>query len=82
VARDPSDETIVRGRLAEIAREELQPKRLMLNDGEAEALSWAAWGKTPAEIAKMLGLAERTVDTRLDNARAKLEMTASADIDA
>jgi DNA-binding CsgD family transcriptional regulator len=43
-----------------------------LNYGEIEALTWAARGKTSAEIADLLGLSKRTVDFHLDNAKAKL----------
>jgi DNA-binding CsgD family transcriptional regulator len=35
-------------------------------------LTWAARGKTSAEIASILGLSKRTVDFHLDNARGKL----------
>jgi DNA-binding response OmpR family regulator len=65
-------ETIINARLAGIARMELWPKRIKLNEREIEALTWAARGKTSAEIAQILGLAKRTVDFHIDNARAKL----------
>jgi DNA-binding CsgD family transcriptional regulator len=35
-------------------------------------LTWAARGKTSAEIAKILDLTKRTVDFHIDNARGKL----------
>jgi len=66
-------ETIIRARLAEgVARNEVWPKLANLNDREAEALTWAARGKTSAEIAKMLAMPKRTVDFHIDNARVKL----------
>jgi DNA-binding response OmpR family regulator len=64
--------TIVTARLAGVARNELWPKRIDLNDREVETLTWVARGKTSAEIAQILGLTKRTIDFHLDNARAKL----------
>jgi DNA-binding CsgD family transcriptional regulator len=43
-----------------------------LNDREIETLTWAARGKTSAEIAKLLDLSKRTVDFHIENARMKL----------
>jgi DNA-binding NarL/FixJ family response regulator len=65
-------ETIINARLAGVARNEVWPKLAMLNDREIEALTWAARGKTSAEIAGLIGLSKRTVDFHLDNARTKL----------
>jgi DNA-binding response OmpR family regulator len=65
-------ESIIRARLVGVARNEIWPKLTHLNDREAEILAWAARGKTSAQIAEMLGLAKRTIDFHLDNARAKL----------
>ena len=64
--------TIITARLAGIARMELWPGRIALNDREVETLTWVARGKTSAEIAHILGLAKRTVDFHIDNARGKL----------
>jgi len=64
--------TIITARLAGIARMELWPGRIALNDREVETLTWVARGKTSAEIAHILGLSKRTVDFHIDNARAKL----------
>jgi DNA-binding NarL/FixJ family response regulator len=64
--------TIITARLAGIARMELWPGRIALHDREVETLTWAARGKTSAEIAHILGLSKRTVDFHIDNARAKL----------
>ena len=43
--------TIITARLAGIARMELWPRRIALNDREVETLTWVARGKTSAEIA-------------------------------
>ena len=47
-------------------------KLTALNDREAETLTWAARGRTLAQIAKMLRMPKRTVDFHLDNAKVKL----------
>ena len=64
--------TIITARLAGVARTEVWPKLVALNDREVETLTWAARGKTSSEIAQILGLTKRTVDFHVDNARAKL----------
>jgi len=65
-------ETIINARLAGVARTELWPKLVDLNEREVETLTWAARGKTSGEIAQILGVARRTVDFHIDNARMKL----------
>ena len=52
--------TIINARLAGIARSELSPKLVQLNDREVETLTWVARGKTSAEIAQILGVTKRT----------------------
>jgi DNA-binding response OmpR family regulator len=64
--------TIINARLAGVARSDLWPKLVQLNDREVETLTWVARGKTSAEIAQILGLTKRTVDFHIDNARTKL----------
>ena len=64
--------TIINARLAGVARSELWPKVVQLNDREVETLTWVARGKTSAEIAQILGLTKRTIDFHIDNARTKL----------
>src|SRR5215470_19081741 len=64
--------TIINARLAGVARSELWPRLVQLNDREVETLTWVARGKTSAEIAQILGLTKRTVDFHIDNARTKL----------
>src|SRR5580658_892861 len=63
---------IIAARLAGVARTGLWPKTIDLNEREVEVLTWAARGKTSAEIAKILDLTKRTVDFHIDNAREKL----------
>jgi DNA-binding response OmpR family regulator len=43
-----------------------------LGPREAEALTWAARGKSSSEIAEILAISKRTVDFHIANARAKL----------
>jgi DNA-binding response OmpR family regulator len=65
-------DAIIAARLAGVARNELWSKQVDLNGREIETLTWAARGKTSAEIAQILGLSKRTVDFHIDNAREKL----------
>jgi DNA-binding NarL/FixJ family response regulator len=65
-------EMIINARLAGVARNEVWPKLVTLNDREIESLTWVARGKTSAEIADLVGLSKRTIDFHLDNARIKL----------
>jgi DNA-binding NarL/FixJ family response regulator len=63
---------LIAARLAAVARNRIWPTHIELAQREVETLTWAARGKTSAEIAQILGLSKRTVDFHLDNARAKL----------
>jgi DNA-binding response OmpR family regulator len=63
---------IMNARLAGVARNEVWPKLVTLNDREIDTLTWVARGKTSAQIAEILELSKRTVDFHLDNARVKL----------
>jgi DNA-binding response OmpR family regulator len=65
-------DAIIMARLAGVARNQLWSKQVDLNEREVETLTWAARGKTSAEIALILGLSKRTVDFHIDNAREKL----------
>jgi DNA-binding NarL/FixJ family response regulator len=62
----------ITARLARVARSAVWPKQVGLREREVETLTWAARGKTFAEIAAILGLSKRTVEFHLDNARRKL----------
>jgi len=64
--------TIITARLARIARGAVWRQGVNLSDREVETLTWAARGKTSAEIAQILNLSKRTVDFHIDNAREKL----------
>jgi DNA-binding NarL/FixJ family response regulator len=68
-------ETVIDARLAGGARRAMWPAPADLNHREVETLTWAARGKTSAEIAMILGLAKRTIDFHIDNARDKLGVT-------
>ena len=63
---------IIAARLAGVARIGRVAETVALNEREVEVLTWAARGKTSAEIANILGLTKRTVDFHIDNAREKL----------
>ena len=65
-------EAIINARLAGVARNDIWPRQADLNDREIETLTWLARGKTTAEIADIFGLARRTIDFHLENARTKL----------
>jgi DNA-binding response OmpR family regulator len=65
-------EMIIKSRLSRSARSEIWPSDVTLSEREVETLTWAARGKTSAEIAAVLGLAKRTVDFHIDSARDKL----------
>ena len=65
-------DAIITARLARVARQGVWLKDVHLSDREIEVLTWAARGKTSAEIAQILALSKRTVDFHIDNARDKL----------
>jgi DNA-binding response OmpR family regulator len=63
---------IVTSRLARVVLDDGFPKRAAISGRETEVLTWAARGKTSAEIAIIMELSKRTVDFHFDNARMKL----------
>ncbi|HML13216.1 MAG TPA: response regulator [Xanthobacteraceae bacterium] len=63
---------IIAARLTRVARAELWPKLVDLNDREIAALTGVARGRTSAQIGKSLGLTKRTVDYHISNAQKKL----------
>jgi DNA-binding NarL/FixJ family response regulator len=65
-------EAIIVARIAGVARTEVFARTVDMSDRETETLTWAARGKTSAEIAMILGLSKRTVDFHIENARLKL----------
>jgi len=66
---------IIAARLAHVACASIWRQAVQLNDREVKTLTWAARGKTAAEIAPILGLTKRTVDFHIDNTRKKLGVT-------
>jgi len=63
---------VIASRLKRVARNAVWPRHFDLGERELETLTWAARGKTFAEIGQILGLSRRTVEFHLDNARRKL----------
>lgn len=63
---------LINARLARVARCTVWPKQVGLREREVETLTWAARGKTSAEIGEILGLSKRTVDFHIERARGKL----------
>jgi DNA-binding response OmpR family regulator len=63
---------IVAARLARVPRNVTRRNPVGLNEREVQTLTWAARGKTSAQIAKILGFSKRNADFHLDNARHKL----------
>jgi DNA-binding response OmpR family regulator len=63
---------VLTARLSRVARSAIWPKHFDLREREVETLTWAARGKTFAEIGEILSLSRRTVEFHLDNARRKL----------
>jgi DNA-binding NarL/FixJ family response regulator len=67
-------DTIIRGRLAKVARTEIWSQQIALGDREIECLTWAARGKTSAEIAQIVGTSRRNVDFHIETACRKLDV--------
>jgi DNA-binding response OmpR family regulator len=65
-------DAIITTRLARASREAAMSDDVALNPREVQTLTWAARGKTSAEIAQIVKLTKRTVDFHIDNARNKL----------
>lgn len=63
---------IISARLTGVSRHAIWQQTADLSEREIETLTWAARGKTSAEIAEIVGLRKRTIDFHLDNARVKL----------
>jgi DNA-binding NarL/FixJ family response regulator len=67
-------DAIIRGRLAKVARAEPWSRQVALADREVECLTWAARGKTSAEIAQIVGTTKRNVDFHIETACRKLNV--------
>ena len=67
-------DTIIRARLAKVARTETWSREIDLSDREVECLTWAARGKSSAEIAQIIGTSKRNVDFHIETACRKLKV--------
>jgi DNA-binding NarL/FixJ family response regulator len=67
-------DTIIRARLAKVARTETWSREIDLTDREVECLTWAARGKSSAEIAQIIGTSKRNVDFHIETACRKLNV--------
>jgi DNA-binding NarL/FixJ family response regulator len=68
-------DTIIRGRLARVARTDLWSSKVALSEREVECLTWAARGKSSAEIAQIIETSKRNVDFHIETACRKLDVT-------
>ena len=68
-----SSTAIIQQNLAKVARTESWARQIDLSDREVECLTWAARGKTSAEIAQIVGTSKRNVDFHIETACRKLE---------
>jgi DNA-binding response OmpR family regulator len=68
-------ETVIRGRLARVARSDVWSRQISLTDREIECLTWAARGKTSTEIAQIIGSIKRNVDFHIETACRKLDVS-------
>ncbi len=67
-------DTIISGRLAKVARNETWSRQIALGEREVECLTWAARGKSSAEIAQIVGTSKRNVDFHIETACRKLSV--------
>jgi DNA-binding response OmpR family regulator len=67
-------DTIIRARLAKVARTEFWARQIDLSDREIECLTWASRGKTSTEIAQIIGTSKRNVDFHIETACRKLNV--------
>lgn len=63
---------IIGNRIARSAERPSPPTDIHLTNRERQALTWSARGKSSADIAVLIGVAERTVNFHIDNAVRKL----------
>lgn len=67
-------DAIITGRLAKVARTGTWSRQIALTDREIDCLTWAARGKTSAEIAQIVGTSKRNVDFHIETACRKLDV--------
>lgn len=65
---------IIRHRLSPLVGRDVDSGEFRLTDREKQALTWAARGKSSADIAVILDISERTVNFHMDNAMRKLDV--------
>jgi DNA-binding NarL/FixJ family response regulator len=68
-------ETVIVSRLAKVARTDLWTRQVALTEREIECLTWAARGKTSAEIAQIIGSTKRNIDFHIETACRKLNVS-------
>ena len=57
-----------------MARTDIWSQQIALGEREIECLTWAARGKTSAEIAQIVGTSKRNVDFHIETACRKLDV--------
>ena len=67
-------DTIIRGRLARVARTDVWSLQIALSEREVECLTWAARGKSSIEIAQIIATSKRNVDFHIETACRKLDV--------
>lgn len=67
-------DAIIRGRLARVARTDVWSMQIALSKREIECLTWAARGKSSAEIAQIVATSKRNVDFHIETACRKLDV--------
>jgi DNA-binding response OmpR family regulator len=67
-------DSIIRARLAKVARTETWSRQIDLSEREIECLTWASRGKTSTEIAQIIGTSKRNVDFHVETACRKLNV--------
>jgi len=68
-------DSIIRGRLARVARTDVWSLQIALSEREIECLTWAARGKSSAEISQITGTSKRNVDFHIETACRKLDVS-------
>jgi DNA-binding response OmpR family regulator len=67
-------DAIIRARLAGVARTGTWSQQIALNEREIDCLTWAARGKSSAEIGQIIGTSKRNVDFHIETACRKLDV--------
>lgn len=68
-------ETVIKARLAKVARTDIWSRQTALTEREIDCLTWAARGKTSTEIAQIIGSTKRNVDFHVETACRKLNVS-------